>query len=121
MQASTTYGCEVDPLTQGQIAQLRAGAATALWGNKGPRNKTAMLLLTGDGKLEPKVEYYFRILKNWHRQIVIGQACNAEVQEYWPVAMNDRGRTKGPLHLVARVLQAADLEAPGPWVWHIPD
>ena len=80
-----------------------------------------MLLLSGDGKLEPQVQNYYRIRKNWHRQLLPGQACNVEVQEYWPVAMRDKGRIKGPLHLVARVLQAADLEAPGPWTWHLPD
>ena len=37
------------------------------------------------------------------------------------MAMNDKGRIKGPMHLVARVLQSAEIEAPGPWEWDIPD
>ena len=43
-----------------------------------------------------------------------------EIREYWHVAHTDKGKCKGPLHLVIKVLRAAGVIAGDPVVWDLP-
>ena len=50
------YGAEVDHLTNDNLHNIRQAMGMAIWGNKGPRNKTAALLLHKQGQMEPTVK-----------------------------------------------------------------
>ena len=54
LHASSTHGCEVDPLTRGDIRQLHLGVAAGLHLDWGPSNRIAAMLLTPPGLIEPK-------------------------------------------------------------------
>ena len=62
--AAGLYGVEVNSITQAQTQKLRWAAAQAAWGNTGPRNRVAALLLLG---MEPWVEASARILCHWQK------------------------------------------------------
>ena len=61
LQPSTFYACEVDPLTLQDIHKTRMGVAVGLNLDWGPRSKTASMLFSANGLLDPKAYYYFRV------------------------------------------------------------
>ena len=77
------------------------------------------MLLEAKGLFEPKALYYFRVLKNWRRQMTMGVGPTPEITSYWGVALSDPRRTKGPIHLVVRII--AECGAQGsPTLWAVP-
>ena len=91
------------------------------------------LILTGDhatrrpaccsrhNVLDPTAYYYFRVLLNWRRQMAVGIGPNGQVTSYWDKLANDRGRTKGPIHLVYNVLKACRIQPSSPVSWKFPN
>ena len=79
------------------------------------------MLLSAQGLLGPKAYYYFRVLVNWKRQMSVGIGPNVQVCNYWSTLQNDAGRTKGPIHLVYKALQACKILPKSPIVWQLPN
>ena len=52
----TLYGAEVDHLTTNNLYKIRQVLGSAIWGNRGPRNKIAGLLLHKQRQIEPFVK-----------------------------------------------------------------
>ena len=77
------YGAEVDKPTQNMFQALRIAMSRAAWGDKGPRNRRAALLLQQGGKLEPYVMWARRLTRHWARMSRAGLLEQEEVQEYW--------------------------------------
>ena len=100
---------------------MRMGVAVGLNLDWGPRNKTASMLFSAQGLLDPKAYYYFRVLTNWKRQMTVGIGPNVHVCNYWNKLSNDTGRTKGPIHLVYNVLKACSIRPKSPVVWQFPN
>ena len=73
LHQSVLYGCEVDYTNLVQTNEIRNLTALALWHNEGPKNRTAGLLLTNKGLIDPGAQICYRILVNWKRQMHIGQ------------------------------------------------
>ena len=105
LHTSSTYGCEVDPLTLDNIRQLRLGVAAGLHLDRGPTNRIAAMRLAPPGLLEPKALYLYRVMLNWHRQMTCGLGPIKDICLYWTHARADKGRTKGPVHLVTQILK----------------
>ena len=61
------YGAEVDHLTKNNLHKIRQAMGMAIWGNKGPRNKTAALLLHKQGHMEPTVKRAMQLGGHWQR------------------------------------------------------
>ena len=61
------YGAEVDPPTSKQLEQLRKDMAMAIWGDRGPRNRGAMLLLFNKGRAEPWLRIARQRVRRWKR------------------------------------------------------
>ena len=61
------YGAEVDHLTKNNLHKIRQAIGMAIWGNKGPRNKTASLLLHKQGQMEPTVKRAMQLGGHWQR------------------------------------------------------
>ena len=97
------YACEVDPVTLADLRQLRLGVAAGLHLEWGPNNRTAAMLLTPPGLIEPRALYFHRAMLNWKRQMVYGIGPTNGVCGYWDHARADQGRAKGPIHLVLKI------------------
>ena len=117
LHAGAMYGCDVDPLTLQQVRQLRTGVAIGLNCEWGPTNKVAAMLLTAQGLLGPTALAHYRIPLNWRRQVLIGIGPTAHIQRYWRQAVEDEGKTKGPVHLVTQTLRAPEA----PTTWKLPN
>ena len=61
------YGVEVEPITHQHVAVLRKLMATAIWRNVKMRNRRALLLLTAQGRWEPRVAIAKRIMGFWQK------------------------------------------------------
>jgi len=100
----------------------------AAWGDKGPRNRRAALLLQGEGKFESYVMWARRLVGHWARMCKGGLLDQEETHEYWDelnrvnrVRNEDRrrGPARGPIHEMHRTLEDWGVETRGPTVWRI--
>ena len=66
------YGAEVDHLTKNDLHKIRQAMGMAIWGNKGPRNKTAALLLHKQGQMEPTVRRPMQLGGHWQIMVQKG-------------------------------------------------
>ena len=92
------YGSEVNGVTGAMIRQLRKQVGYALWHNKGPRNRTAFLLIYGKGNADPAVSAAVRIMSQWKRMVEAGHLDR--VEDIWDQVPCSR-YYRGPLSLVA--------------------
>ena len=113
------YSCETDPLTQKQLHELRVISAVAMNYDWGPTNRVAAMLFSSQGLMEPKALYYYRVLKNWCRQMMMCMGVTPLVSAYWVAACSDPGTTKGPTHLVTKILAGCGARGT-PTLWHVP-
>ena len=65
----TLCGAEVDHLTKNNLHRIRQALGMATWGNKGPRNKVAALLLHTQGQIEPTAKRVMQLGGHWQRMV----------------------------------------------------
>ena len=63
VQAGALYACETDQLTLRQIQELKVISSVALNYDCGPSNRVAAMLFEAKGLVDPKAQYYYRVLK----------------------------------------------------------
>ena len=78
-----SYKAEVDHLTKNNLHKIRQAMGMAIWGNKGPRNKTAALLPLKQGRLEPTVKRAMQLGGHWQRMVKKGHVEGETYKEYW--------------------------------------
>ena len=120
LQAGALYACEVDPLTKSDLQAMRLCSSVALNYDWGPNNRVAAMLFECQGLYEPKAQYYFRVLKNWRRQMQKGMGPTQDIRSCWAHALNDSGRPKGPIHTVIRILLDCGVQPESPVQWKAP-
>ena len=106
----TLYGAEVDHLTKNNLHKIRQVLGAAMWGNKGPRNKIAGLLLHKQGQMEPFVKRATQLAGHGHRMVRKGHLEGIEFQQYWNKIKRHPGTTKGPIHLFAKLMNDIGIE-----------
>ena len=53
--------------------------------------------------------------------MTVGTGVMPAIAQYWSRAVQDKGRPKGPVHMVAQLFQRAGIAAPTPVVWDLPE
>ena len=91
----------------------------AMWGNKGPRNKIAGLLLHKQGQMEPCVKRSTQLAGHWKRMVHKGHLEGAEFQQNWEQIKRHTGTTKGPIHLFAKLMNDIGIEMDATHKWKV--
>jgi len=115
------YGAEVDHLTQNNMYKIRQAMGMAIWGNKGPRNKMAALLLHKQGQMEPTVKRATQLGGRWQRMVDKGHLEGELFEKYWNSIVKHTGTTKGPIHLMSKLLVQIGIRADGKHYWEMED
>jgi len=119
------YGAEVDKPTQKIFQALRVAMGRAAWGDKGPKNRRAALLLQQGGRAEPYVMWARRLAAHWARMGKAGLLAQEEIRTYWedltlnPEGRRRKGPARGPIQEMHRALTEWGIESDGPTRWKI--
>ena len=78
--ACCMHGTASDPLTQGQMKDLRTAFSRSLWENKFMASTITAILVATEGALDPGVAMTKRIIVNWRKQLDAG---NIQYHALW--------------------------------------
>ena len=115
----TLYRAEVDHLTKNNLHKIRQVLGAAMWGNKGPRNQIAGLLLHKQGQVEAFVKRATQLAGHWQRMVRKGHLEGIEFQLYWDKIKRHTSTTKGPIHLFAKLMNDIGIESDATHKWNM--
>ena len=118
--ASDLYGTEVEPLTWGQLQELRKQMGKCIWGKRNPRNLTAALLLYRDkGDAEPYVAMVKRQVAHWSKMQREEVIPRDELEDIWKASVADASKSKGPVHMIANSSHQLGIQKEDGRIWTI--